>query len=121
MKKKIVMSVIACLILAICICGLLIKPWAKDEGKITIIIENKVVIVSEEVSYVKKDTLSDILKKKYDAQIDGGFIYKIRGINPNSEAHEYIAFYVNGEYSKVGVNDAVLEQNSIYRFVLETW
>ena len=99
MKKKILLSVIPCvIILGIVLTLVLVKPWkAKGSGSCTIIIDCKTVKKEEKESFVKNDTLSGILEDKYQATFSGTFMTSLVGYTPDTttdpKACEYWAFY----------------------------
>ena len=127
MKKKILLSIIpVVVILAVVLTLVIVKPWkAKADGKCTIVIKGGGVDVEKNVSYYKNDTLSGILEEKFDAQFSGTFMTSIKGYTPDTTTDptkcEYWAFYVNDEYSMVGIKEAKLEDKNVYKFVIETY
>ena len=127
MKKKILLSVIPCvIILGIVLTLVIIKPWkAKKAGTMTVVINGGGININEQVDFKKNDTLSDILIEDYQATFSGTFMTSIKGYTPDTTtdptACEYWAFYVNDEYSMVGVMEAKLEDNNTYKFVIETY
>ena len=127
MKKKILLSVIPCIIiLGIVLTLVIVKPWkAKKAGTCTIVITMGNVNVNDKVDYMKNDTLSGILEDDYKAVFSGTFMTSIMDYTPdttsNPKACEYIAFYVDGDYSMVGIKEAELKDGSTYKFVIETY
>ena len=103
MKKKLLLSIIPCvIILGIVLTLVLVKPWkAKSAGKCTVIVVLKDKELKETVSYQKNDTLSGIVTDKFNATFSGTFMTSIGGYTPdvtsNPTACEYWAFYYNDE------------------------
>lgn len=103
MKKKLLLSIIPCvIILGVVLTLVLVKPWkAKSAGKCTVIVVLKDKELKETVSYQKNDTLSGIVTDKFNATFSGTFMTSIGGYTPDvttdPKACEYWAFYYNDE------------------------
>lgn len=76
------------------------------------IINNKnETLLSKEVSFQEGDTLYDVIKKTFEIDESEGHIVSINGIHsiPNKNIHW--AFFVNGKFIELGVDEIVLYAN----------
>ena len=129
MKKKLLLSIIPCVvILALVITLLILQPWkakAKYDGKATIVIVSDTLNIKDEVKYKKDDTLLGIMQEKYDTKTTtseyGAFITEIKGVAQDEASGKYWMIYVDDKSSEVGISSIALEDGKTYKFALETF
>ena len=130
--KKLIMTII---VLALAGLGFFFydkmqTPDGPGEITIQIINENDQLISEETYSFDEEDTLLEILDANYDItcansnyqpttcnpeSIFGTVILEIEDLTTNWTV-DYIAIYINDEYSTYGVDSIVLTDGDIYRF-----
>lgn len=76
------------------------------------IINNKnETILSKEVSFQEGDTLYDVTKRVFDIEESEGHIVSINGIHSIPSKNIHWAFFVNGKFIELGVDEIVLYAN----------
>lgn len=83
--------------------------------------EKNETIVSKEVSFQEGETLYEVTKRAFDIEEFEGSIISINGIHsiPNKNIHW--AFFVNGKFIELGLDEIVLYANDDVVCALRNW
>jgi len=88
-------------------------------------IETEYVSYSVEVDFMEDDTLFGLLAENftitYEESEFGRYLTSIGTLIPESGTHEYISFYIDGDYAVTGVDMTDLTDGTSYQFKIETW
>lgn len=86
-----------------------------------IINDKNETILSKEVSFQEGDTLYEVTKKAFDIEEKEGHIVSINGIHSIPSKNIHWAFFVNGKFIELGVDEIVLYANDDVVCALRNW
>ena len=78
-------------------------------------------IVSKEVSYQEGETLYEVTKRAFDIEESEGQIISINGIHSIPQKNIHWAFFVNGKFIELGLDEIVLYANDDVVCALRNW
>lgn len=117
MKNSVLKIVVTIVLVAIGLSIFLImNNKTEEEGLIyfTLVDQNDNTIYDDKISFNKGDTLIEILDEKYDIRYEedmyGYVLYDIGPIKTDFK-NDYLAIYINGEYSSVGISSIILTKD----------
>lgn len=117
MKKeiitKITVTIIAVILICICIVFSRKKEVSDDDGIINFVVENvnRTIVIDEEINFSKGDNLLDLLKRNHKIVVDEDIyvtILQIDDISSNPSSNLWFMILVNDEYASVGITQIQL-------------
>ena len=78
-------------------------------------------IVSKEVSFQEGETLYEVTKRAFDIEESEGHIISINGIHSIPKKNIHWAFFVNGKFIELGLDEIVLYANDDVVCALRNW
>lgn len=128
MKKKLIIKIIISVVLLACLIGVFAyektkqKPASKADGVVTIVVEDKSgkEVVNKNIEFLKGDNLVDLLDENFKVVMEDGpygkVIYSIENVETDFQT-SYLAIYVDGKYSEVGLSYIELRDKLVVKFV----
>lgn len=124
--SSIILSIVAILILVIAFSLLGKEKRAKEQGeiKIEVIALDYSLIKAKTISFDKDDTLRSLIQDNFMRVVFeetefGPFLKSIEGYRTPSDFSTYIAIYINGEYSTVGIGSVELKDGMQILLIIE--
>lgn len=118
--KKIIISfiIIFIIIISIIVYKNVLNNNKKSSGTVTIeIIDSLNQISRNTYDFSSSDTLWDIIKENYEVRYEqtiyGITLYDIANIKTDF-VHNYLSFYINDEYSTLGISNILLKDGMIF-------
>src|SRR3954469_8875100 len=90
-------------------------------GTFRIINDKNEIIVSKEVSFQEGETLYEVTKRAFDIEESGGNIISINGIRSIPKKNIHWAFFVNGKFIELGLDEITLYANDDVACALRNW
>ncbi len=88
-------------------------------------VETEYVSATIAVEYFDGDVLFDLLAENfmiaYEESTYGRYLTGISVLTADTDANEYIAFYIDGSYASTGVDATDLVNGAVYQFKLESY
>ena len=78
-------------------------------------------IVTKEVSFQEGETLYEVTKRAFDVEESEGQIISINGIHSIPKKNIHWAFFVNGKFIELGLDEIVLYANDDVVCALRNW
>ena len=78
-------------------------------------------IVSKEVSFQEGETLYEVVKRAFDIEESEGNIISINGIHSIPKKNIHWAFFVNGKFIELGLDEITLYANDDVACALRNW
>ena len=123
-KKKIIqiiVSIVGVAVLALCIVWLTKSFVSTSDGEIEVayINEENEVVKEVKIEFDEGDLLLDLLKENFDNVVfENGMLMAIEDFVTPSDWSFWIAIYVDGEMSNVGLTDIVFTDGTEIDFVI---
>ena len=117
---KIVLAAVAVLALAVVLFFVLGGGGAKDDGHITVTVQDKEgkVIAEKKIGYKEGDKLADLVQKNFaNVTYDNGMLMTIESLTTPADWSSYISILQNGEYSMVGIMEMQFKDGDKIDFV----
>ena len=117
---KIVLAAVAVLALAAVLFFVLGGGGAKDDGHITVTVQDKEgkVITEKKIGYKEGDKLADLVQKNFaNVTYDNGMLMTIESLTTPADWSSYISILQNGEYSMVGIMEMQFKDGDKIDFV----
>ena len=90
-------------------------------GTFRIINDKNETIVSKEVSFQEGETLYEVTKRTFDIEESGGNIISINGFHSIPKKNIHWAFFVNGKFIELGLDEITLHANDDIVGALRNW
>jgi hypothetical protein len=90
-------------------------------GTFRIINDKNETIISKEVSFQEGETLYEVAKRAFDVEESEGNIISINGVHSIPEKNIHWAFFVNGTFIEVGLDEVTLYANDDIVGALRNW
>ena len=123
-KKKIIqiiVSIVGVAVLALCIVWLTKSFVSTSDGEIEVayINEENEVVKEVKIEFDEGDLLLDLLKENFDNVVfENGMLMAIEDFVTPSDWSFWIAIYIDGEMSNVGLTDIVFTDGTEIDFVI---
>ncbi|HWJ77493.1 MAG TPA: DUF4430 domain-containing protein [Niallia sp.] len=90
-------------------------------GTFRIINDKNETIVSKEVSFQEGETLYEVTKRAFDIGESEGNIISINSVHSIPEKNIHWAFFINGKFVEVGLDEITLYTNDYIVGALRSW
>ena len=103
-------SVVAVAVLGVSLFFILSPSSSAGSGEITISLEklneeqtSTTMVEQKKIEFHEDETFRNLLEQNFECEFDSGMLMSIGPLTTPADWSYYIAFYVNDEYSQVGV------------------
>lgn len=86
-----------------------------------IINDKNETIVSKEVSFQEGETIYEVMKRAFDIEESAGHITSINGTRSIPQKNIHWAFFVNGRFIQLGVDEVLLYAHDEVVVALRNW
>lgn len=108
--------------LLLCLFSFLSPAFAFETTSTFRVINDKnETMVSKEVSFQEGETLYEVTKRAFDIEESNGNIISINGIHSIPKKNIHWAFFVNGKFIELGLDEIVLYANDDVVCALRNW
>ncbi|MBR6704633.1 MAG: DUF4430 domain-containing protein [Lachnospiraceae bacterium] len=123
-KLTIILAVVAVVVLGCVLWFILGGGGAKDDGHITVTVQDKdgKILAEKKIGYKEGDKLADLVEKnfknvKYEDSGYGPMIMEIESLTTPADWSSYISILYNGEYAQVGIGQLEFKDGDKIDFV----
>ncbi len=119
-KMKFILAGIALVVLAVVLFFVLGGGGAKDDGHITVTVQDKEhkVLAQKEIGYKEGEKLADLVQKNFkNVTYNDGMLMTIESLTTPADWSSFISILQNGEMSPVGIMEMTFKDGDKIDFV----